>query len=53
MVKFAEANARLYKNIFICRRCKSKIRTSMMRVLAGKVKCRKCNYAFVRPVRKK
>ncbi|MEM4260333.1 MAG: hypothetical protein QXG00_03785 [Candidatus Woesearchaeota archaeon] len=53
MVKFPEANARLYKNIFVCRRCKTKMRTSMMRVLAGKVKCRKCNYKALRAVRKK
>jgi ribosomal protein L40E len=53
MVRFPEAHARIIKNIFICRRCKSKNRTSNMKVLAGKVKCRKCNYPALRPMRKK
>ena len=26
MVKYAEAEARLFKNIFVCRKCKCKIR---------------------------
>ncbi|MBI1969068.1 50S ribosomal protein L40e [Candidatus Woesearchaeota archaeon] len=53
MVKFPEASARLFKNIYVCRKCKSKIRASPMKVLAGKVKCRKCKGKFLRPVRKK
>ncbi|RJQ17073.1 50S ribosomal protein L40e [Candidatus Woesearchaeota archaeon] len=53
MVKFPEAAARLTKNIFICRRCKSKIRTTNMKVLAGKVRCRKCTAKVLRPMRKK
>ncbi len=53
MVKFPEAQARLNKNIFVCRRCKSKIRTTNMRVLSGKASCRKCNSKALRPQRKK
>ena len=53
MVKFPEANARLYKNVFVCRRCKSKIRADNMKVIKGEVKCRKCNDKALRPVRKK
>ena len=53
MVKFPEANARLYKNVFVCRKCKSKIRADNMKVIAHKVKCRKCNDKALRPVRKK
>jgi ribosomal protein L40E len=53
MVKFPEANVRLYKNVFVCRRCKSKIRADNMKVIARKVKCRKCNDKALRPVRKK
>ncbi|PIN72253.1 50S ribosomal protein L40e [Candidatus Woesearchaeota archaeon CG10_big_fil_rev_8_21_14_0_10_47_5] len=53
MVKFAEADARLFKNIFVCKACKSKIRAYNMKVLAGKVKCRKCNSSALRPKRKK
>jgi len=42
MVRFKEADARIYKNVFICRRCKSKKRALPQKVKIGKVKCRKC-----------
>ena len=55
MVKFAEAFNRLYKNIFVCRICKRKTRAPMMKVLSGKIVCRKCSAKSnnLRPVRKK
>jgi ribosomal protein L40E len=52
MAKFKEAEARIFKNIFICRKCKSKIRADPQRVRMGKVKCRKCNSTRLRPKRK-
>ncbi len=53
MVKFAEAEARIFKNKFACRKCKSTVRANNMKVIAGKVKCRKCNGKALRPLRKK
>ena len=53
MVKFAEADARKFRNIFVCRRCKTKIRGPNVKVLKGKVKCRRCNGKVFRAVRKK
>jgi len=53
MVKFPEADKRLIKNMFVCRNCKTKIRSTNMKILAGKVKCRKCGSKALRPVRKK
>jgi len=53
MAKYTEAENRLFNDVFECRRCKTKIRTSNMRVLAGKVKCRKCNSDQLRAKRKK
>lgn len=53
MAKFVEAENRLFKNIFVCRRCKSKIRTPIMKVLAGKATCRKCGYHELRVIKKK
>jgi len=53
MVKFPEAAARKFKNMFVCRRCKTKIRASNTKVIAGLVKCRRCNSRALRPVRKK
>ena len=53
MVKFPEAHARLFKNIFVCKRCKSRIRTTNMKVIQGKVSCRKCSSKALRTVRMK
>jgi len=53
MVRFPEADARKFRNIFVCRRCKSKVRGSNMKVLAGLVRCRQCNSKALRPVKKK
>ena len=52
MAKFPEADTRLYKNIFVCKNCKTKIRASHMKVLAGKVSCRKCKSKAIRTVKK-
>ena len=53
MTKFAEAENRKMKGVFVCRKCKSKIRASSMKVSAGKVSCRKCGASVLRPKRKK
>ena len=53
MAKFEEAEARIQKNIYICRRCKSKMRAPALKVISGKIKCRKCKYSALRPRRKK
>ncbi len=53
MAKFPEADARMFRNVFVCRRCKTKLRAPNMKILAGKVKCKKCKSPALRPVRKK
>ena len=53
MAKFPEAHARLYKNIFICKKCKSKIRANNMKVIQGRISCRKCASKALRTVRMK
>ena len=53
MVKFPEAQARKYRNVFICKKCSTKIRADSMKILHGKVKCRRCNFKRFRAVRKK
>jgi ribosomal protein L40E len=54
MVKktFPEAMQRLYNRVFVCRKCKSKIRTDYSKIREGKVKCRKCGSRVLRPKRK-
>jgi ribosomal protein L40E len=53
MVKFSEAETRLFRNRFVCRKCKSVIKASNMLVIQKKVSCRKCGSKALRPVRKK
>ena len=53
MAKFPEAEARIFRNLFVCRKCKSTIKANNMDVMAGKIKCRKCNSKALRPVKKK
>ncbi len=51
--KLPAAQARLFHNIFICKNCKSKIRTDSRKILDKKVRCRKCLKKVFRPIRKK
>jgi ribosomal protein L40E len=53
LVKFPEADARIFKNTFVCRRCKTKVKTTAMQVRAGKISCRKCGARALRVIRKK
>ena len=53
MVKFEEAGQRKIKGIFVCRRCKAKIRAPSLKVSQGKISCRKCSSKALRPKRKK
>ncbi|MCX6746889.1 MAG: hypothetical protein NTU63_02010 [Candidatus Pacearchaeota archaeon] len=53
MAKIIEASNRLYKNVFVCRNCKTKIKSDPQKILKGKVRCRKCKRNAFRPLRKK
>ncbi len=53
MAKFPEADNRWFKNVFVCRKCKTKNRAPILKVLAGKISCRKCKTKALRPKRKK
>lgn len=53
MARFVEAENRLFKNTFVCRKCKKKVRSPIMKVLAGKVSCRKCGCHDLRVIKKK
>jgi len=52
-MKIPEASNRLFKNVFVCKRCKTKIRAEPQKILKGKVKCRKCKKSSFRPLKKK
>lgn len=53
MAKIPEAQARLYKDVFVCKKCKTKVRSPNIKIIQGKVKCRRCGGKEFRAVRKK
>ncbi len=53
MSKFEAAEARLFHNVYVCKDCKTKVRAPTLKVLQGKVRCRKCGSKNLRPKRKK
>ena len=52
MAKFPEAQARLFKNVFVCLKCKHKIKGSPVQVKLGEFKCRKCVSHQLSPTRR-
>ena len=53
MAKFEATMNRLFKRVFVCKKCKAKIRTDIVRVLGAKVKCRNCQGKAFRPIKSK
>ena len=52
MGKFPEAEARMFKDVYVCRKCEHKTKVAIGKVLAGKARCRFCSSRYLRPVRK-
>lgn len=52
MAKFPEATARMFQNVFICRKCKTKLRVNPQKVLRKEVKCRNCQGRVFRAAKK-
>ncbi len=42
MVRIDIATHRMFHNVFVCRKCKSKIRSEPNKIRNKEVKCRKC-----------
>ena len=53
MAKIEVAHARLFKRVFVCKRCGTKIKAQPRKIAEGKVKCRKCKSSTFRPKSKK
>tara|TARA_Y100000310_G_C20347616_1_gene652749 strand:+ start:102 stop:263 length:162 start_codon:yes stop_codon:yes gene_type:complete len=53
MAKIAAAQSRLFKNIFVCKKCGTKLRADVRKVLTKKVRCRNCGGKEFRTKRKK
>lgn len=52
MAKIQEATDRLFLNVFVCKRCKTKIRAQSTKVIEKKVSCRKCGGKNFRAIKK-
>ncbi|MFH1376658.1 MAG: hypothetical protein ABIH25_03395 [Candidatus Woesearchaeota archaeon] len=52
MAKFKEAQDRLFKNTFVCRKCKTKQKSTMQKILRGELLCRKCGGKAFRAIKK-
>ena len=53
MVRFPEAQARLFRNKFACKKCKSVRKANNAAVIEQKVGCKRCGSKALRPLRKK
>ncbi len=52
MAKLAAAQNRMFKNLFLCKKCGSKIKVESKKILDGKVRCRKCGGKAFRAMKK-
>ncbi|UZE93775.1 MAG: 50S ribosomal protein L40e [Candidatus Pacearchaeota archaeon] len=53
MAKIEAAYSRIFKEVFVCKRCGAKIKAQSRKVAEGKVRCRKCKSTALRPKSKK
>jgi formylmethanofuran dehydrogenase subunit E len=51
--KIPAAQQRLFRNVFVCKSCGTKIRADPRKILEGKIKCRKCKKRAFRQIKKK
>ncbi|MBI5872276.1 hypothetical protein HZB88_04300 [archaeon] len=52
-MKFDEAVGRLFRRVFVCKKCKTKIIADTSKVLQRKIKCRRCGGKVFRPIKSK
>jgi ribosomal protein L40E len=48
--KFPEVDARKFHRMFVCMKCGAKMKGDLIKVRAGKVKCRKCRTKKLRQI---
>ena len=52
-MKIPEARHRLFTEVFVCKRCHTKIKAPSKKMAEGKLRCRKCKGSSLRPKSKK
>ena len=53
MVRFQEAHIRLFQGTFVCKRCKTKKKADIRKVLLKKITCRRCGGKSFRIIKSK
>lgn len=51
--KIPAAQNRRYKNVFVCKQCKHRVKVEPLKIMTGKIRCRKCKGKDFRVVNKK
>ena len=51
--KIPAAQQRMFKNVFVCKNCGSKIKADPRKIIEGKIKCRKCQKRAFRAIKRK
>ena len=51
--KLPAAQARLFRNMFVCKNCNQKMRSEALKVISKTIKCRKCGKHSFRTIRMK
>ena len=51
--KIPAAQARMYKNVFVCKNCGQKMKSDPLKVISKKLKCRRCQKKSFRPIKAK
>ena len=52
MTKFTEAIKRLFIGVYVCRKCKTKIRGKSKQFSKKELRCRRCGGKNFRPIKK-
>ncbi len=52
MAKIQEATDRLFHNVFVCKKCKTKVRAQSIKIIAKKITCKKCSSKSFRALKK-
>ncbi|HLD02487.1 MAG TPA: hypothetical protein VJC07_02190 [Candidatus Nanoarchaeia archaeon] len=51
--KYLEASARLFYRVFVCRKCKTKLKANARDLASGKISCKRCQGRHFRPIKSK
>ncbi|MBU0958026.1 MAG: hypothetical protein KKF56_04430 [Nanoarchaeota archaeon] len=52
MAKIQAAQNRMFKNVFVCKKCGTKIKADSRKIIELKVKCRRCQRKAFRAIKK-